>query len=266
MKNKDGEIIIPFFAGVTYPVRQIASHFKSFVYLTAGISFFNLIVSFLLGRSFLCGGGMGEGIVYCSNRGWAAACSFLTVWFGLAFYINRWFLISYNGLPIDEAVKTRDWKKDAKTAGFILFYWLMWGAAGLAVYWLNIRVPVESWVKELLFFFAMSLIILLAFILIANAVLFVRFLQGKDWWTINRTFWPVFDNLYKLVGWFVLYLGGLAFILGIIFDVFMREAVLPLWISNILGEFCFNFVLYAGAAIFVSALAYQAQFVFEDEA
>ena len=56
--NEDGEVVIPFIGGLTYPVRQIDGHIKGFLWLTFVAALFNVVISSFLGRNFLCGLGI----------------------------------------------------------------------------------------------------------------------------------------------------------------------------------------------------------------
>lgn len=174
--NEDGEVVIPFIGGLTYPVRQIDDHIKGFLWLTFVAALFNVVISSFLGRNFLCGLGIEGPGFYCSANVLALGGSVLAFIGGLAWYINRWYSISESGGEIVYKLNL----KDVKTVGFILFYLGLWAVAGWAAYSLNIRKPVEDWREELLFFFVFTMIILAVFVLLVNSVLFIRFLQGKN--------------------------------------------------------------------------------------
>ena len=152
--------------------------------------------------------------------------------------------------------------KDVKTVGFILFYLGLWAVAGWAAYSLNIRKPVEDWREELLFFFVFTMIILAVFVLLVNSVLFIRFLQGKKWLNLRCSFWPVFDNLYKILGWFLFYFLVFAYFFRSVTVFWVQNEWFPFWVNSLAGEFCFYFVIYASVAVFISSLAYQAKYIF----
>ena len=161
--NEDGEVVIPFIGGLTYPVRQIDGHIKGFLWLTFVAALFNVVISSFLGRNFLCGLGIEGPGFYCSANVLALGGSVLAFIGGLAWYINRWYSISESGGEIVYKLNL----KDVKTVGFILFYLGLWAVAGWAAYSLNIRKPVEDWREELLFFFVFTMIILAVFATLA---------------------------------------------------------------------------------------------------
>lgn len=256
--NEDGEVVIPFIGGLTYPVRQIDGHIKGFLWLTFVAALFNVVISSFLGRNFLCGLGIEGPGFYCSANVLALGASVLAFIGGLAWYINRWYSISESGGEIVYKLNL----KDVKTVGFILFYLGLWAVAGWAAYSLNIRKPVEDWREELLFFFVFTMIILAVFVLLVNSVLFIRFLQGKKWLNLSCSFWPVFDNLYKILGWFLFYFLVFAYFFRSVTVFWVQNEWFPFWVNSLAGEFCFYFVIYASVAVFISSLAYQAKYIF----
>lgn len=256
--NEDGEVVIPFIGGLTYPVRQIDDHIKGFLWLTFVAALFNVVISSFLGRNFLCGLGIEGPGFYCSANVLALGGSVLAFIGGLAWYINRWYSISESGGEIVYKLNL----KDVKTVGFILFYLGLWAVAGWAAYSLNIRKPVEDWREELLFFFVFTMIILAIFVLLVNSVLFIRFLQGKKWLNLRCSFWPVFDNLYKILGWFLFYFLVFAYFFRSVTVFWVQNEWFPFWVNSLAGEFCFYFVIYASVAVFISSLAYQAKYIF----
>ena len=82
---------------------------------------------------------------------------------------------------------------------------------------------------------------------------------------LNKTFWPMFDNLHKLFVWFLFYFLILAYIFRNTVVFFLKDETLPVLLSGLLGEFCFYFVVYTGVAVFMSSLAYQAKYVLKED-
>ena len=258
--NEEGEIVIPFFGGLAYPMKQIENHFKGFLKLTCVVTLFNAIVSLLLGRNFLCGLGIDTSGFYCSFSILAMVVSVFSFIGGTAWYINRWYSVSESG----ERVEPKPNLKDIKTVGCILFYFALWFVAGWTIYLLNVRKPAEDWREELLFFFILTMILLSVLIFLVNSVLFVRFLQGEKWMCIRSSFWPVFDNLYKILGWFLFYFLMFAYVFHSISMFWVQNEWLPLWVNILAGELCFYFMVYICIAVFISSLAYQAKYIFDD--
>lgn len=257
-ENGEGEVVIPFFEGMIYPFRKISERLNVFLRLTSYVGGFCVLISFLLGRALFCGLGIEGAGFYCSLNEWSVIVSFLVFLFGAAFYINRWYIAGEQEKKLYFNLNV----KDIQVVAFILFYCALWGTAGWAFSALYFRIPVSDWREELLFFLCVSLFILLILVLLFNSLLFIRFLEGKKPLGFRQSFWPVFDNIHKILGWFIFYFLFFVYLLREVFVFFMNCDWLPMWLIAICGEFCFYFIVYMGIAVFVSSLAYQERYVF----
>lgn len=265
IRDKDGEIVMPFVRGLMFPFETIKEHLSDFLYLTGGISLVTTLIMLLFGRSFLCNIAGNAEELYCSYNAFSFSVSSVVLLLGAGFYFSRWQLISFGGKSGREAVRCLCFKRDFQAVLFVLLYLALWAVVGGCLYFLNVRKPVDVWQQELLFFVGMSLLILASLFILINFVIFIRLLQGKKWLVINQTFWPVFDNIYKVIVWFIFYMFFFVFICRIIFVALIGGGWFPLWVRNIIGEFGLNFVLYTIVCFFVSSLNYQAQCIFGDE-
>lgn len=257
-KGIEGEVVIPFADGFLYPLRRIMLYFKSFALLTCVLALINVALSFLCGRTLICG--IGEG-TYCSTSGWLFIVSIIGLFGGISFYISKWFAVSEK----QELLCFKFKKADLRPLVFVLFYLFCWGYVFWRIYALEIRQVTPDWRFELFLFVMETTGILVVLTLIANSVLLVSFLEGKKWWLLNKTFWPVFDNLHKLFVWFLFYFLVLAYIFRNTVVFFLKDETLPVWLNGLLGEFCFYFVIYTGVAVFISSLAYQAKYVLKED-
>lgn len=259
--NEEGEIIMPFWKGFLYPLRKIAQSGSNFFILTGGFSFVCALLSSALGRSFLCGVGIDVPGIYCSSSLLNFFLSALIFIACSGSYISSWYNVSEN----NQKVTIRVGKKELKVAAFVLGYCCCWGGLALASYILTIRKAVPDWKEEMLFFFAISLIILFILYLLLNAVMLIRFLQGKKWLCLRKVFWVIWDNLYKPFGWFFIYILFFTLFLRDFLAFFVRYEGFPVWLSALGGDFSFYFVLYSSIAVFVSNLSYQNKYIYFDE-
>lgn len=233
LNKSGGTVAIPFLSGLGYPLKKIKDKRNDFLYLTALISFLTTAaysvfvpVSFPFFAVFF--------LIFCG------------------YYINKWFDVSENG----EKLKLKINLKDFKTACWFLLYLGLWVIFCFSSYILSARKPSADWREELLFFIAVSLVMVIAMLLLMNFVCFIRFLKKKKWLCLRKTFWPVLDNLYKLFGWFFIYLIFFAYILYLTASL---QPPLPVKL------FLSYFILYAAVAMLVSSLSYQEKFIFKDE-
>lgn len=264
LSKNENDINIPLFGGLSFPFRQIVAHAKDFFMLAGMVSFISALVSFAFGRSFVCGFSNESGGTFCSVDAVSFLCSIVLKLALLAYFINRWFMISFENKTFFETVRIKFNKKDAQTAGFILLYFFLWTIFGLAAYLLSVKTPSYNWVNEAGFFVVMSLSMVISIVLLLASVLFVRFLQGKNWMTLKQILWPIFDNFYKMAIWFLFFLVLFMFFERFSFLYFGVTSGLPLWFKNVCGELFFNFGIYLFAAMFLSCLQFQAKYLFKE--
>ena len=264
MKNtadSDKGVVIPFVDGFVYPIKKISANFRGFCMLTAVMALGNALIALLCGRGFFCGRAMEMSGFYCSIGLANLLVSVIALLFGIAMYANRWFQISESGEKIDFKVK----RSDIVMLGFVVTYFALWGGIGIGAYVLNVRKASANFYEEVIFFLLVSLCMLAAGWLLLNYVLLILKLQGKKWLLLGQTFWPLFDNIHKIFVWFLFFFLILAYLLRNVLSFFGTDKFLFSALSNLAGEFCFYFIIYLTVAVFVSSMAYQAQYIFNNK-
>lgn len=259
--NDEGEIIMPFWKGFFYPLQKIAQSGKKFFILTGGIAFICALASFVLGRTSFCGLGIEESGIYCSTSLLNLIISCLVFLFGAGVFISSWYDVSEQ----NQAIKIKFGLKELKIIAFVLGYCLCWGIMAWASYTLTVRKPVPDWKEEMVFFFAVSAVILFVLYIFLNSVVLIRFLQGKKWFRLRKVFWVIWDNLYKPFCWFFIYIFVFSLFMRDFLAFFVKYEGLPVWFSAFCGDFSFYFLIYMGIAVFVSVLAYQDRYIYFDE-
>lgn len=266
-KNDENKIVIPFFEGLSFPASEISMHLKEFFGLAGGLSFLTTIIILCLGRSIFCGFDINGPIsgLFCTHSITSVFVSSVVSLFSIAFFINRWHAIVFDKKSLLEAVKIKCLKKDFKAFGLVLLYLLLWLILCVAFMVLENRKANADWHVELGVFIGFSLLIVLAMFLLLNFVVFYNYLQGGRFFAVNKTFWPVFDNIYKPILWFFIYFLIFIYLFRIVFVSFMVGNSLPLWLNVFASDFCSYFLIYTVTAIIQLSLAYQAKFLFKAE-
>lgn len=249
--ENEGKKILSFVEMGFFPFMVINRRCIDFLLLTAFVSFICSTVAFLFGRSFLCSFS-GD----CVSGIFSSVVSFLVFWCGLAFFVNRWFLIAFEGVSFAEAVKKRCLKQDLRAMFLVFLYLALWGVIGFSLYFLEARKPFADWRLELLLFIGVSFVIIFAVILLLNSVIFLHYLQGENLFVLNKTFWPVLDNIFKMLIWFFIYFFVFVFCLKDVFSYFLGHKELWGWLRYWGSEFCMDFFIFAIVSILVSALKY----------
>ena len=256
---------LSFIEGLTFPIIMINSHLRDFLKLTGFAALFTSFITVIIGRSNYCG--MNQGLantLYCPFSSYAVffvPISFLLVILVSGFVYNRWQLIFSKNMSFSSAIKEKAIVNDFKASGYLLFYILLWGVFVVGLFLLDKRVPNPDWHKELMFFVFVSLMILLGIVLLFNFVVFQHSLSGGKFFLINKTFLPVFDNVYKIMFWFFIYFFIFVYLLKIVLLVFADKSF-PIWFNILFGEISFYFVVYSLVAIFSAALFYQEKALF----
>ncbi len=259
--NDEGEIIMPFWKGFFYPLQKIAQSGRKFFILTISFALIGAMLSSLLGRTAFCGMGIDGSGIYCSSSIINLILSCLFFLFCSSVYICSWYNVSEN----NQKVKIQVGKKELKVVAFVFGYCCCWGILALTSYTLTVKKAVPDWKEEMLFFFIMSLVILFILYLLLNAVMLIRFLQGKKWFCLRKVFWVIWDNLYKPFGWFFIYVLFFTLFLKDFLAFFIRYEGLPIWLGALGADFSFYFLFYSSIAVFVSSLSYQNRYIYFDE-
>jgi len=266
-ENDENKVVIPFFEGLSFPATEVSMHLKEFIFLAGGLSFLMTIVILCLGRSLFCGfdvNGAIEGL-FCSRsliNLFLSACISL---FSVAVFINRWQEIVFDNKSFSDVIKLRCFKKDFKALGVVLLYLALWLILCAACMFLEARKVVADWQTELLVFVGFSLVIVFVLFLLLNFVVFYNYLQGGRFFALNKTFWPIFDNIYKPIIWFFIYFLIFIYFFKVVFVSFMVGSTFPFWLNIFACDFFCYFLIYMMTAIVQLSLAYQAKFLFKSE-
>lgn len=264
-KNEKG-VVFPFWEGITFPFETMYKRAKDFCCL---IGVFSLIAAFLVmifGRSFACVLGLDGWGIYCLASPFGVLLLFFLLLFMMACFVNRWWLIAFKEMNFAEVMKIKPNKRDIKTLGFMLIYLATFLVIGGGLYLLYARVATPNLSLELALFVGVSLVILVALAILLNAVVFARFLDEKKWLYVSETLLPAFDNIYKIVVWFLFYLFLFVYLVRQTVSLFfMFQKIVSLLVSCFLSEFFLQFIFYLMAACVVSVLKLQEKSIFEDK-
>ncbi|MBO5284525.1 MAG: hypothetical protein J6B00_01470 [Alphaproteobacteria bacterium] len=262
-KTEDEKSIkIPFVEGLTYPVTEICKYFKDFLLLTGFVSLICSIVTLLAGRSFFCGV-LNES--FCSSSMFSFVLSSGVMFLGFGFYVSRWMCIAFKGMSFKQAIREKCFKQDLKALLFVFLYCSLWAVVCFGVYFLNMRHPFSDWRKELAVFIGVSAIIIFVMVLLINFVIFFRFLQQKSVMVLKQTFWPIFDNIFKLAAWFLIYFLIFFSLLKVVFSYFISSVYLPIWVKVAGMEFFLDFIIFTAVAFFVLHFNYLSKCLFTEE-
>jgi hypothetical protein len=253
------EVKFAFFEGLRFPMRTIKEHWTEFWKLLMSVSVFTALLNTLLGNGVLCGTGREEGAsgVFCSTMPELIIISWVVSCFSVAFFLYKWQRIAFDGksfLPVFEDLSA---KKIFKILGFMFFYICMWACIGVGVYYLVKRTPNPNWMVELSVFAGGSFIVMVAFYFILSFVVFVRFLEGKDWRIWRKLFWPMLDNIYPMSVWFMFYSILFLLLFQSVAGTFILHTALRPWLDNLLGGILFYMLFYFMFALYLSSLNYQ---------
>ncbi len=264
-KITNKRVIFPFFKGVMFPIEELCHHFGIFLQMAGIVAFCYAAITLMLGQNYFCLFSAERSHLFCLNNVYFSLLSLLLWGILLAYFINRWHLVTKCGMSVAKALQERCWKKDFKTFCFIWAYFGLWLLVGVVIYLLKQRVATPDWKIELLYFTIGAIIILAAVILLLNSVLFIRFLQGKNWLVLKQTLLPVFDNIYKIVAYFLFYLLLFVYLLQYARLLFVTGNILPLWFAGLLGSMVNYIVVCAITVCFVASLEFQEKQIFPEE-
>lgn len=254
---------ISFKEGLFFPYRTISKHWRDFVLLTAMFSLIMSVIILLTGQSFFCSVSSEIGAyIFCSATWWNVLIHYVSVFVFLAFFVNRWQAIFAENKTFEEVIKMRARRKDGKALLVVFIFFLLWGIIGAGGVYLHIRHPNPNWLVELSFFIPISLVIVFAAVLLFNFVIFQHFLQGGSFFALNKTFWPVLDNIYKYMVWFLVNVVLFSYLLQSAFRIISLGGLF-LWGRVFVVEFFVYFLMYTVAALFVASLYYQEKIFFD---
>ncbi len=262
-EHKNTKIIIPFFEGLASPFKTIKLHFNSFCILTSFFALITTIISDILGRSIFCGLEQDTSL-YCSTSPFNAIASIIFLLIGFSLYLNRWDLITKYNTPIKETLKQFYIRRDIKAFLIIFINIILWTIIVISAYLLNTRQATPNFYLELGYFALFSSLILISIILLFNNVIFIRLLDEKKCNVLNKTLWPIFDNLYKFMLWFIIYFILFIQITRYIFLNVMTISTIP-FIYSFICEFILYFIIYSIPAFWIIILRYQEKYLLSDE-
>jgi small-conductance mechanosensitive channel len=202
--------------------------------------------------------------IFCSKAWWNVLIHYFSILFLLAYFISRWQVIFAENKNFKEVVKTKMLKQDGKSLLVVFIFFLLWAVIGIGAAYLHIRQPNPNWLIELAVFIPVSLCMIFAVILLFNFVIFQHFLQGGCFFALNKTFWPIIDNIYKYMIWFLIYILLFSFLFQQAFSI-VSWGGLFLEGRIFVTEFCVYFLIYTITALFIASLDYQEKIFFDDK-
>lgn len=262
MENKNTQKnILPFWKGAIYPFQNISNHLMNFLKLTLLFALITTIISFATGRVYVCA--FDFELVFCSKSTIVATTSIILCIICTALYINRWNALSTQSISLKQTFTKQYFKKDLRALCIIIVNILSLALLGISAYLLHQREATPNFALELGLFILFSLLIVLSSAIFVNNVLLLRFLNSKNYLELNKTLYPIFDNIYKYLFWFIIFFIFFAILLKNLFFYILSsgESV----IDTIIGEFLVNFTLYTMASFWISNLQYQEKYLFKEE-
>ncbi len=255
--NKDNKNF-SFYKGLNFSFNEIGSNFKNFTKLAGVFAVLNSFIILLASIITLIvnnrddGGNLVVDITIAS-----VSLFFILVLIGI--YCQRWYLLSIGQVSFNEVIKYRDKNKDIKSILFIFGFVVLYSIIGFCFYELKSRVftATSNLNREVVFFVFHSFIILFSLFLLMNFVVYYKFLNGEKWFVFEKTFLLIFDNIYKLSAWFIVYLLILALSLSLLHNLMNYVSFLPSVISGGMFIIGLNFVLYFNMTLYISLLKYQ---------
>lgn len=263
MNKPNNQTFLPFWQGLFYPFTVIKNN-KNYLRLTLIFALFLTTTTFLLGRSYLCNFN-NTTLKLCSNSPLLSIISIMFFWITNAIYANRLLLITSTNISIKQAIKTKNYKQDLKTLLIIFLNITAWTAIITSIYILAHRKATPNFFFELGYFTLFSFIIFIALIYLLNNVLTYRFIENKKYMLLNKTFWTIFDNLYKFLIWFLLSFMFFSWIFKsiIIFTINSIEK------NNILfyfmSEFMLTYAILSVTTYWILHLQFQEKHLFKEE-
>lgn len=261
--NKNEKKVLPFVDGLTFPIEKIISHFKEFLLLICSASLISSILNYWLFKSFSC---TQDELGYsCTYSYFRAIILLLFGWYLSAAVYNRWQAVFADGKKLAETFNKEYFMKDAKAGFILLLYLVAWGMVLGGLYWLNIRVPNKDWRIETAFFMAVSFGILVFLFALLNFSVFQHFFRGGRFFAINKTFFPIFDNLYKPFAWFMIYLLIVTILLKQVFTYVFYNQHFSEGIRFCLNSFSFSAVYYTIVVFLSASLFFQERDLFAED-
>lgn len=263
MCKNTNKITLPLWQGLFYPLTIIKNNNIPFLKLTSLFALIITSITFLFGRSYACSLNI-QTPFYCSNSTINTIILLVVLIYLIATYINRLILITSNPISLKEALTTYNFKKDLKIILIMILNITAWAGIVVSLFLLFNRKATPDFLYELGYFTLFSLTILISTIYLLNNVLTYRFIENKNCLQFNKSFWTTFDNLYKILLWFLLSFMFFSWIMKttIIILLSIKEG---LFIYYFLGEFLFSYTILSAYAYWIFQLQFQDKYIFKSE-
>ena len=262
-KKDENYVEFKFFKGLSASYEQVIKKNKGFILLSTMLCLFLSLVGFLSGKVVGCMYNEHYSASYCNYGVVGPLVKFLFGILAYSIFISRWQMFAYQNKQMSEVLVKRFIKQDLKAFGLILFYFISFIMISMITYYLSTRVVIDNAAFEFMLYISLSSIVIVFVVLLMLAFLWVRFFDGKEWCCFSKSLMIVYDSLYKILGWFFVYMvlmllcTRLAFVLAYI----SLDGVF----SSIVAEFCLNFFVCLLVVGIQGVLNYQNKVVFGEE-
>lgn len=262
-KNKE-KSVLPFLEGLAFPLEKIFSNFREFAMLICSASLVTTAFCYWLMLSFSCEKYAGD-VPICSYSPYRMVVFLLLILFLEAAVYSRWQSIFSENMKFLDTFKKEFFFKDLKAMLILFLYFIFWCGVIGGLFWLDIRKPVADWHMEALFFVGVSSIIIISILFLFNFAVFQHFFKGGKFFAINKTFIPIFDNIYKPFTWFLIYFLVIVILLKQVFAYVFYNSNISGDFATVLKSFCFSAIFYIIVALLSGSLFYQEKQLFAEE-
>lgn len=266
MTQNQNNKLLPFWEGLIYPFAFVHNNSSSFFMLTSFFALLNTICTFALGRSALCSTtSPASEYIFCSNSIFPAIFSIVLFLLFASFYINRLIIISQNNTSIKELITNFYPKSDIKSIIITFLTTIIIAIFLASLYFLTTRKATPNFYLELGYFILFSSLIILSISYLLGAVLLYRYLINKTLHTTTKIFWPIIDNLYKYLLWFLFAFLFFSWILKSISTYLISLPSTSSVIPYIISEFLLSFTTLSIFAYWILQLQYQEKKLYINE-
>lgn len=264
MEKESNKTIIRFFDGLLYPFTFINNNLPSFMKLTSIFALLYTFFIFILGRSIACSTLSDiSSHIYCSNSLIHAIISIILFFILVSLYLNRLTMLKKN-TSIKELITQINIKSDLKMLAFVLItiinIILLFGS----IYLLSTRKATPNFYFELGYFILFSSLIIINTIYLLTTTLSYRYMTGKPLLKLSNIFWPIVDNIYKYLLWFLFSFLFFSWILKTISGYVLSIPTTATLIPFIIGEFLLSFTTLTIFAYWILQIQYQEKCFFKD--
>ena len=262
-KEDKNNVEFKFFKGLSASYEQVIKNNKGFILLSTILCLLLSLVDFLSGNVVGCIYSEYYLVSYCSYGFVGSLAKFLFGIFAYSIFISRWQMLAYQHKPMNEVLIKRFTKQDLKAFGLILFYFISFIVISMITYYLSSRVVMDNAAFEVMLYISLSSIIIVFVVLLMLAFLWVRFFDGKEWLCFSKSLMIVYDSLYKIFGWFFVYIVLMLLWTRLVY--MLAYISLDGIFSSIIAEFCFNYFVCLLVVGVQGVINYQNRVVFGEE-